>query len=146
MRSEIWGFSHVGGRQGLKHQDGAVGAVDRDELVTAQRVACGPIWRSAAGPSATSRTTPIATVTAAAGRQLDQHHVGGALSRRGAAVRQECSARQAVKLAPVVRDIRAAGVITYAGLAKALNDRGVPTINGRTWSPTTARWLALRVA
>ncbi|KAA1052417.1 recombinase family protein [Azospirillum argentinense] len=72
-------------------------------------------------------------------------HDGGALSRRGAAVRQERSARQAVELAPVVRDIRAAGVTTYAGLAKALNDRGVPTINGRTWSSTTARRLALRI-
>ncbi|KAA1052494.1 hypothetical protein [Azospirillum argentinense] len=65
--------------------------------------------------------------------------------RRGAAARQERSARQAVELAPVVRDIRAARVTTYAGLAAALNARGVPTMLGRTWSPTTARRLALRI-
>ena len=60
-------------------------------------------------------------------------------------VRQERSTRQAVELAPVVRDIWAAGVTTYAGLAEALNARGVPTMLGRTWSPTTARRLALRI-
>ncbi|NUB05098.1 recombinase family protein [Azospirillum sp. Vi22] len=71
---------------------------------------------------------------------------GGFLSRRGVAVRQERSARQAAELAGVVQEIRAAGVTTYAGLATALNARGIPTLNGRTWHATTARRLALRIA
>ncbi|QCO00251.1 recombinase family protein (plasmid) [Azospirillum argentinense] len=95
-----------------------------------------------------ARTREALAAAKARGVRLGNPHLGndgGALSRRGAAVRQERSARQAVELAPVVRSIWAAGVTTYAGLAEALNARGVPTILGRTWSPTTARRLALRI-
>ena len=48
------------------------------------------------------------------------------------------------ELAPIIAEIRAAGVTSLYGIAKALNDRGVPTATGRgTWAiPQVRRVLA----
>ena len=55
-----------------------------------------------------------------------------------AAAKSAKAAERAADLRPVVAEIRAAGVTTLAGIAKALAARGVPTLSGRgAWSPAT---------
>ena len=34
---------------------------------------------------------------------------------------------------PIIEDIRAAGITSANGIAKALNDRGISTVRGRPW-------------
>ena len=55
-----------------------------------------------------------------------------------AAAKSAKAVARAADLRPVVAEIRAAGVTTLAGIAKALTARGVPTPSGRgAWSPAT---------
>jgi DNA invertase Pin-like site-specific DNA recombinase len=47
-------------------------------------------------------------------------------------------AARAADLRPIIAEVRAAGVTTLAGIARALAARGVPTPSGRgAWSPAT---------
>ena len=49
-------------------------------------------------------------------------------------------------LLPVIAEVRAAGVATLSGIAKALTARGVPTPSGRgAWSSATVLRLDRRV-
>ena len=60
------------------------------------------------------------------------------LAHAAAAAKSAKARARAADLAPVVAEIRAAGVTTLAGIAKALAARGVPTPSGRgAWSPAT---------
>ena len=45
---------------------------------------------------------------------------------------------------PMVRELQAAGVSTLAGIADALNLRGIPTARGGEWHPSTVRNLLVR--
>ncbi len=55
-----------------------------------------------------------------------------------AAAKSAKAVARVADLRPVVAEIRAAGVTTLAGIAKALAARGVPTPSGRgAWSPAT---------
>jgi DNA invertase Pin-like site-specific DNA recombinase len=53
--------------------------------------------------------------------------------RRGAEVRRAKAAARAKDLAPVIEAIRAEGIRSAAGIAKALNLRGIPTAHGGKW-------------
>jgi hypothetical protein len=53
--------------------------------------------------------------------------------------RQRQANAKATELEPVIAEIRAAGVTTPYGIAKALNARGVPTVKGK------AQWRELGV-
>ncbi len=44
----------------------------------------------------------------------------------------------------MVRELQAAGVSTLAGIADALNLRGIPTARGGEWHPSTVRNLLAR--
>jgi DNA invertase Pin-like site-specific DNA recombinase len=60
------------------------------------------------------------------------------LARAAAAAKAQQAKVRAVVLAPVLADIRAAGVGTLAGVAKALTARGIPTLSSRgRWSAAT---------
>jgi DNA invertase Pin-like site-specific DNA recombinase len=52
---------------------------------------------------------------------------------------QARSQARAAELAPVIQELRAAGVTSFLGLAKALTDRGVPTARGGS------QWTAMQV-
>ena len=57
-------------------------------------------------------------------------------------VRRKRADAKATELEPIIAEIRAAGITTPYGIAKALNDRGVPTVLGKVkWR----RWGVLRV-
>jgi len=45
----------------------------------------------------------------------------------------------AAQLAPVIKEIQEAGILSYTGIAKALNSRGVKTRTGKSWYPATVR-------
>ena len=49
------------------------------------------------------------------------------------------SANKAAKVAPVIEEIKAAGVQTLRGICECLNRRGIATRNGKNWYPATAR-------
>src|SRR4051812_1498398 len=57
------------------------------------------------------------------------------VSRRA---RREASEARATDLAPVIADLQAAGVTSLGGLARGLNERGIPTARGgMKWTPGT---------
>jgi hypothetical protein len=47
-------------------------------------------------------------------------------------------------LAPIIEEIRLAGVRSYSGIAAQLNARGVPTARGGRWAATQVRDIVLR--
>ena len=94
------------------------------------------------------RTRAALAAAKARGKKLGNPalgHDGGALARQGGAVRRQHANARAVELAQQVERIRAAGRTTYAGIADALNDLGIPTARGKRWHAATARRLILRM-
>lgn len=53
----------------------------------------------------------------------------------GRAMRTVKANERAGDLAPILGDLQAAGVTSYGALARALNERGIPTARGGEWSP-----------
>lgn len=53
----------------------------------------------------------------------------------GRATQATRAAGRADDLAPILSDLQAAGVTSYGALARALNERGIPTARGGEWSP-----------
>ena len=59
---------------------------------------------------------------------------------------QAAEARERAKsLAPVLADLRQAGVTSFLGIANALNARGIATPQGRRWHPASVARLARRL-
>jgi DNA invertase Pin-like site-specific DNA recombinase len=59
-------------------------------------------------------------------------------ARAAAKLRTERAKARAADLASILAEIRAAGVGTLEGMARALTARGIPTPSGRgAWHPTT---------
>jgi DNA invertase Pin-like site-specific DNA recombinase len=50
----------------------------------------------------------------------------------------------AANLAPIIADIRSAGVTSFKAIARELNDRGILTARGGRWHPTTVKNLLSR--
>ena len=53
--------------------------------------------------------------------------------RRSAEKRKTKAAAFASDLLPVIEAIRAEGITSFGGIAKALNERGIPTARGGRW-------------
>jgi DNA invertase Pin-like site-specific DNA recombinase len=70
--------------------------------------------------------------------------VGAAVGRaRGASAMALQAQRLAIEVLPVIAEIRRAGTVTLSGVAAALNERGIVSARGGTWSASTvARVLA----
>jgi hypothetical protein len=51
------------------------------------------------------------------------------------AARQEAAKNRAANLAPMISRFRAAGVMSFGAIARALNKRGVPAAQGGCWTP-----------
>ncbi|MEE1611859.1 recombinase family protein [Microvirga sp. CF3016] len=64
---------------------------------------------------------------------------------KGVASRQARADAKADLLAPIVRDLQGAGTSSLAGIAKALNDRGITTDRGAKWHPTSVARLLARM-
>ena len=50
----------------------------------------------------------------------------------------------ALNILPIIDQVKAQGVTSYNGIAKALNGRGVRTARGGTWQAATVRNIMLR--
>jgi DNA invertase Pin-like site-specific DNA recombinase len=61
-----------------------------------------------------------------------------------AAIRQRADSH-AMRLRPVLEDLRAEGIATLAATAAALNERGITTPRGATWHASSVRNLLARV-
>ncbi len=69
------------------------------------------------------------------------NHLAGATGDKGRAAsiatRQARASSRAADLAPIIAELREEGVVTLAGLAAGLTERGIPTSRGATvWSAT----------
>jgi DNA invertase Pin-like site-specific DNA recombinase len=65
-------------------------------------------------------------------------------NKASARVRGEEARRRASDVIPVIQAIQSGGVVTLAGIAEKLNDRGIPAPRGGNWSPVqVSRVLAL---
>lgn len=67
-------------------------------------------------------------------------------SRRGADGGRSRADAFAANVVPIVESIRASGIGTLAGIAEALNARGIKTARGGTWHPMTVRNVMQRVS
>lgn len=87
------------------------------------------------------RTKDALAVAKARGQKLGGDRGKLALYRdkgrqAGIVVRQERAKARALDLRPIITDLRAEGVRSLGGLARALTQRGIPTARGSaTWSP-----------
>jgi DNA invertase Pin-like site-specific DNA recombinase len=63
---------------------------------------------------------------------------------KGVAANREAADAFAANVLPIVRQIQAAGAITYRAIAAALNNRGVRTARGGAWHDSTVRNLLAR--
>jgi adenine/guanine phosphoribosyltransferase-like PRPP-binding protein len=64
---------------------------------------------------------------------------------RSIKIRQDKAAQRAADLAPIIRTIQASGITSAAGIAKALNDKGIPTVRGGSWQAVQVRRVLSRV-
>ena len=56
-----------------------------------------------------------------------------------AKVRKAKAAERSVDLAPIIADLRANGATSFRDLAASLNERGIPTARGGSWSSAQVR-------
>jgi DNA invertase Pin-like site-specific DNA recombinase len=64
---------------------------------------------------------------------------------KGHQVIAERMAARAADLAPVIAEIRAAGSVSLAAIARQLNERGMRPVRGDRWSPDTVRRILSRL-
>lgn len=66
--------------------------------------------------------------------------------RKGLEERLRRADQFAGNVLPVIQSIKEVGVTTHAGIAEALNMRGIATARGGTWYPSTVQKLLLRAS
>lgn len=66
--------------------------------------------------------------------------------RKGLKERLRRADQFAANVLPVIQSIKETGLMTYAGIAEALNMRGVPTARGGMWYPSTVQKITVRSA
>ena len=62
-------------------------------------------------------------------------------SAKGAAAKRKAADDFARNVLPIVQQLRSSGVTGLAGIAAALNERGVQTARGGAWYPSTVKNL-----
>lgn len=65
-------------------------------------------------------------------------------SRRGSLANQEQAQARAADIMPVIAAIQAEGVISLSAIARALNDRSIPTARGALWSAVQVQRVLTR--
>ena len=113
---------------------------------TARRVSASA-WlarrgRGALGTAAERRAISGRTKAALAAAKARGVKLGGRVEnlknaelgrQKAAEARRAKAASRRADLLPVIEAIRAAGITSATGIAKALNERGVPTTRGGSW-------------
>jgi DNA invertase Pin-like site-specific DNA recombinase len=60
-------------------------------------------------------------------------------------VRRAKAAQRAGDLSPIISELREAGISSFAGIAKALNERGIPTARGGEWQAVQVQRVLARL-
>jgi DNA invertase Pin-like site-specific DNA recombinase len=92
-----------------------------------------------------ARTKAALAAKKAQGVQLGNPRASEAAAKAQAAHRASAD-RFATNILPIIDSIRAAGITSYAGIAEALNSRGVHTARGGRWHATSVRNIIVRLA
>lgn len=96
-----------------------------------------------------ARTKAALAAAKAAGKVLGGyrgHSFSEADHAAAAAGRKAKGDAQAARLAPVVASLREDGITTASGIAKALNERGIPTARGGEWQAVQVQRVLARLA
>ncbi|MBB4038610.1 DNA invertase Pin-like site-specific DNA recombinase [Microvirga flocculans] len=73
--------------------------------------------------------------------------VDDAARQVSAAVRGNKATERATDLAPIIEELKASGVLSLGAIAKALNERGIPTARGgNVWTPAGVSRVLARLA
>ena len=128
------------------------------------RVSCWSCSRRREGPNANRLTVGIMAMVAEEERHAISERTKAALAaakargvklggrpenlkntalgrQKAAEARRAKAAARAKDLAPVIAAIRAEGIATATGIAKALNERGIPTARGGKWQAVQVQRL-----
>jgi hypothetical protein len=62
-----------------------------------------------------------------------------AVRKASSAMRTAKAKARAADLAPLIAELKTQGVTTLRDIAKALNERGIPTARGKEWAPEQVR-------
>jgi DNA invertase Pin-like site-specific DNA recombinase len=89
------------------------------------------------------RTKAALAEKKAAGAKLGNPRAAETVGKAHAANRAAAD-RFASNVLPIVKGIRDSGITSHAGIAEALNSRGVRTARGGRWHATTVRNLLAR--
>jgi DNA invertase Pin-like site-specific DNA recombinase len=96
------------------------------------------------------RTKDALAAAKAGGQRLGNPNGAAALRRAGkgnaasiAAIKTAADGH-AANLAPIIADIRRTGIVSFKGIARELNGRGILTARGGQWYPTTVKNLLSR--
>jgi DNA invertase Pin-like site-specific DNA recombinase len=65
--------------------------------------------------------------------------------KKGNAAMVRIANERAANIAPVLAELREAGIVSLRAIADALNDRGIPAAKGGTWSPTQVNRVLGRI-
>ena len=74
----------------------------------------------------------------------DIRHLGPEGQQIGRAVLVARADQFAANIMPIIEELRAAGITSLKGIARALNTRGVQTARGGRWDPTTVKRILAR--
>jgi DNA invertase Pin-like site-specific DNA recombinase len=92
------------------------------------------------------RTRAALAQKKAAGALLGNRTNLAEASAKGVAVKREAANRFAMNVMPIVEQIRATGIVSLDGIAKALNERGVRTSQGGAWYGSSVANLLRRAS
>jgi len=96
-----------------------------------------------------ARTKAALAAARARGKRLgwampERQHEQRQAALKGAEAVADKADTFAANVAPIIREVQAAGITTLQGIADALNARGIKTARGRQWAPATVRNVLLR--
>ncbi|ACL62234.1 recombinase family protein [Methylobacterium nodulans] len=96
-----------------------------------------------------SRTKAALQAAKARGKKLGGNRgvvMSDATRAAGRAARTLKADGRAADLAPTIAELQAAGITSLGGIAKALNERGIPTARGGEWSPMQVSRVLTKLA
>jgi hypothetical protein len=67
-----------------------------------------------------------------------------AAQQKGGEAMARIARKRATDIAPIISELQASGAISLRAIAAGLNERGIPTARGRSWSSTQVRRVIAR--
>lgn len=126
----------------LPKVEGAVGTFMLRQMLAVAELEAGMV---------SERTKKALTAAKARGQKLGGNRGNlAAVSDKGRALslatRQQKATQRASDLRPIIQGIQATGITSAAGIAKALNDQGIPTARGGQWQAIQVQRVLAKLA